>query len=270
MKKKWPYALILIIVGLLLITPILFTLFYTFTTGWVTLRPSGFTTAHWKQLFTQKPDFWVSIGRSLLISFFPIFISGLCVILALYTTILYFPALDAIIQNICMVPYTLKGVVLAISVLSLYAVKGTVFSNRLVMLVCVYCIVILPYVYQGIRNNLFAINIHQLIEAAEILGAGKLYAFFKVVLPNMVSGILVSSMLALSAIFTDYAVVSIIAGSRYITAQIVLYHTARRVGGQLTSAIVIVVFFTTLLVSAITYGLQNWSRARTTIRQTED
>jgi len=270
MKKKWPYVLVLIVVGFFLITPILFTLFYTFTTEWVMLRPGGFTTAHWERHFTQNPGFWFSIGRSLLISFFPIFISGLCVILVMYTTILYFPALDAVIQNICMVPYTFKGVVLAISVLSLYAGKGAFFSNRLVMLVCVYCIVILPYVYQGIRNNLFAINIHQMIEAAEILGAGKLYAFFRVVLPNMVSGILVSSMLALSAIFTDYAVVSIIAGSRYITAQIVLYRTALTVGGQLTSVIVIVVFLTTLLVSAITYGLQNWGRVRTTIRETED
>ena len=270
MSKKWPYVLILTVVGLVLITPIIYTLFFSFTTEWVALTPGGFTLAHWKRLLTQTPEFWTSIGRSLMISGFPIFISGMCVILAMYAAILYYPKIDAVIQSICMIPYTLKGVVLSVSVLGLYAGKGTVFSNRMVMLVCVYCVVILPHIYRGIRNNLYAINVHRLIEAAEILGAGKLYAFFRVVIPNMVSGILVSAMLALSSIFTDYAVVNIIAGSRYITAQIVLYNISRSVGGQLTSAIVIIVFVTTLVVSAIAYGLQNWSAIRTSIKRTEE
>ena len=149
------------------------------------------------------------MARGLIISIVPIILSGVVVILALYTAILYDPRLEKYIQSLCMLPYTLKGVILAISVLSLYAGSHTIFSNRIVMLTCVYSIIILPYVYQGIRNNMDAINIPQLIKAAEILGAGKLYAFVRIIVPNMLSDIMVSSLLAMSVVFSNYVVVKI-------------------------------------------------------------
>ncbi|WP_455582391.1 ABC transporter permease [Dysosmobacter sp.] len=261
-KRNLIYHLILILVGAYLIVPIAFTLLYSLTSGWVSLLPQGFTISFWEKLFAENPAFWASIGRSLLISVLPILLSGISVIMAMYATVLYFPRLDALINGICMVPYTLKGVVLAISVLSLYAGTNTPFANRIVMLIFVYCIVILPYIYRGIRNNLYAVNVAQLLEAAEILGASKFYAFFRIVVPNMFSGILVSALLALSSIFTDYAVVNIIAGTRYLTAQSVLYSTNKTIGGQLTSTMVIVMFSTTLLIAVISYRIEGRTRAK--------
>ena len=161
-----------------------------------------------------------------------------------------------------MIPFTLRGVILAIAVLGLYAGKGILFSNRLVMLVCIYCVSILPYVYRGIRNNLYAINVRQILEAAELLGAGGLYTFFRIIVPNMLSGILVSALLSLGSIFTDYAVIKIIAGSRYITAQAQLYEINKTIGGPIASAVVIVMFTTTLLIAVASYKLQNKSEGQ--------
>lgn len=265
-RYDWVYRLILVIVAAILLFPIVVTLIYSFTTGWAKALPSGYTLRYWKQLFLEYPDFWIAVGRSLFISVFPIFISGLCVILAMYASVMYFPKLDAVLQTICMIPFTLRGVVLAISVLGLYVGKGLIVSNRIIMLVCIYCVVILPFIYRGIRNNLYAINVHQLIEAAEILGANKLYAFFRVVVPNMLSGILVSALLALSSIFTDYAVIKIVVGSRYITAQAELYTINRTIGGPLASCVVIVMFGMTLLIAVISYAFQNRSRKRMTVK----
>ena len=152
--------------------------------------------------------------------------------------------------------------ILAIAALSLYAGKGILFSNRLVMLVCIYCVSILPYVYRGIRNNLYAINVRQILEAAELLGAGGLYTFFRIIVPNMLSGILVSALLSLGSIFTDYAVIKIIAGSRYITAQAQLYEINKTIGGPIASAVVIVMFTTTLLIAVASYKLQNKSEGQ--------
>ena len=146
--------------------------------------------------------------------------------------------------------------------LGLYAGKGILFSNRLVMLVCIYCVSILPYVYRGIRNNLYAINVRQILEAAELLGAGGLYTFFRIIVPNMLSGILVSALLSLGSIFTDYAVIKIIAGSRYITAQAQLYEINKTIGGPIASAVVIVMFTTTLLIAVASYKLQNKSEGQ--------
>jgi putative spermidine/putrescine transport system permease protein len=168
-----------------------------------------------------------------------------------------------------MLPQTVNGVILAISSLTLYAGSATIFRNRIVMLTCIYCVMILPFVYQGIRNNLHAVNIRQLIEAAEILGASKLYAFLRIVVPNIVSGILVAALLGMSRILTDYVIVKIIAGSRYLTPQQLLYNF-RDKPGQFISAIIFITFFFILLIAGVAYHMQNKTAHRADVQISEE
>lgn len=253
-KKTFPYV-VLTMTSIFLLIPFIATLIYSFTVGWTKLLPSGWTLKYWGQAFTE-PELWPAILRGVLISIPPIIICNAVVILALYTSVVYYPKLEKYIQAICMVPNSLKGVIIAIPVLALYAGTPTIFSNRMVMLVCIYSISILPFVYQGIRNNLHGINVTQLLEAAEILGAGKLYAFVRIVLPSMLSGILVSSLLALSTVFGDFAIIKIIAGNKYETVQMLLYNS-RLIVLQYQCVIVIIMFTATLIISQTVFKFQN-------------
>ncbi|MDR3122761.1 MAG: ABC transporter permease subunit [Treponema sp.] len=254
-RSNAPPRLFLFFLALFLAAPLLIIVIYSFVTGWAGLAPSGFTLEYYNQVLSDA-RFWPSVFRALVISIAPIFVSGFFVILALYSSILYFPAAEKHIQNICMLPHTVNGVILGISALTLYAGSPTPFANRIVMLTFVYCIIILPFVYQGIRNNLHGLNIRQLVEAAEILGAGKLYAFLRIVVPNIVSGILVAALLGVSRIFTDYVVIKILAGSRYMTPQQLLYNY-RDKPGQFVSVIILITFLFILLVAGAAYYLQN-------------
>ncbi|MCI8294595.1 MAG: ABC transporter permease subunit [Lachnospiraceae bacterium] len=253
-KKTFPYV-VLTLTCIFLLIPFAATLIYSFTVWWTKLLPSGWTLKYWGQAFTE-PDLWPAIFRGVLISIPPIIICNVVVILALYTAVVYYPKLEKYIQAICMVPNSLKGVTIAIPVLALYAGTPTIFSNRMVMLVCIYSISILPFVYQGIRNNLHGINVTQLLEAAEILGAGKLYAFGRIILPSMLSGILVSSLLALSTVFGDFAIIKIIAGNKYQTIQMLLYNS-RLIVLQYQCVIVIIMFTATLIISQTVFTFQN-------------
>lgn len=256
-KKTFPYV-VLTLTSIFLLIPFIATLVYSFTVGWTKLLPAGWTLKYWGQAFTE-PNLWPAILRGVLISIPPIIICNVVVILALYTSVVYYPKLEKYIQAICMVPNSLKGVIIAIPVLALYAGTPTIFSNRMVMLVCIYSISILPFVYQGIRNNLHGINVTQLLEAAEILGAGKLYAFVRIVLPSMLSGILVSSLLALSTVFGDFAIIKIIAGNKYETVQMLLYNS-RLIVLQYQCVIVIIMFTATLVISQTVFKFQNKKR----------
>lgn len=253
-KKKLPY-IILAAAVIFLLVPFVATLVYSFTVGWTKLIPSGWTVKYWVQAFTE-PEIWPAILRGVLISIPPILVCNIVVILALYTSVVYYPQLEKFIQAICMIPNSLKGVIIAIPVLSLYAGTPTIFSNRMVMLVCIYCISILPFTYQGIRNNLRGINVNQLLEAAEILGAGKLYAFCRIILPNMLSGILVSSLISLSIVFGDFTIIKIIVGNRYETIQMLLYNS-RLIVLQYQCVIVIIMFTATWIISQVVFKLQN-------------
>jgi putative spermidine/putrescine transport system permease protein len=256
------------LITLFLIMPIITTIIFSFVTGWIGIAPSGFTFEYYERA-VHDVQFWTSIVRGLTIAIVPILISGLFVLMAIYSSLLYFPKLEKYIQSICMIPHTLQGIILAISILSLYAGSPTPFGNRIVMLTCVYSIIILPYVYQGLRNNLHAININQLIEAAEILGAGKMYAFFRIVVPNMLSGITVSALLGLSVIFCDYLIVRIIAGSRYINAQQYLYNS-RFNPGQYNSVVIIITFGIILLIAGAAHAMDGRNARKFEVPETKE
>lgn len=258
-KKKLPY-IILIFAVIFLMLPFIATLVYSFTVGWTSLIPSDWTLKYWGQALTE-PEIWPAIGRGLLISIPPILICNVVVILALYTAVIHYEWMEKIIQTICMIPNSLKGIIIAIPVLSLYAGSPSILGDRMVMLVCIYCISILPFVYQGIRNNLHGINVKQLIEAAEILGAGKLYAFCRIILPNMMAGILVSSLISLSSIFGDFTILKIIVGNRYETIQMLLYNS-RLIVLQYQCVIVVITFVVTWILSQIIFKLQNRKKKR--------
>ena len=256
MKPKRTLATVyLIALSFFLLFPLLITCIFSFATSWTKVLPNGWTLDYYNQVISQA-NFWPSVGRGLLISVIPVFISGLLIILTMYTSVLYYPWVDKVVQTICMLPHTLKGVILALAVLSMYVGSPTVLSDRILMLTMVYCVAILPYIYQGIRNNLNAINVHNLVEAAEILGSSKMYAFFRIIIPNMITGIMVSALLGMSTLFADFAIVKILAGSKYLTAQQLLYNS-RSMPGQLVSVIVLILFLIVLLISAGALIIQN-------------
>lgn len=256
MKKKnigSPLVIILIIIYLLI--PLVVTIIYSVFEKWTAIVPSGFTVENYAALFADK-EFLATIGRTLLLCIIPIIATIIMVLLALFVTTVYFPKLEKYVQIICMIPYTIQGVILSVSILSLYVSNPTFLSNRLVMLIGAYCIIILPYIYQGIRNGMRAVNMPMLLEAAEMLGASKLYAFFKVIVPNILSAIIVSSLLAVGIIFGDYVLNRNLAGSSFSNVQIYLYQTMKA-DSMRASAVFVVIMMMTFLISAVVLFLKS-------------
>lgn len=259
-KKKTGSMVVLIIVALYLLIPLVLTFLYSLFTEWISILPNGFTLNAYVELF-QDSYFWQSIVRTLLISILPIAICTLVVLLAMYVVVVYVPALDKVMKMICTIPYAIQGVILPISVLGLYAGAPEPFSNRVFMLVCTYCIVVLPYIYQGVRNNLDAVSAPRLLEAAQMLGAGKFYAFWRIILPNITNGIMVSVMLAMSIVFGDFVIINTLAGNYFPTGQMYLY-SAMRQSGQKASAVIVILFIITLAISLVGFGLQKSKKRR--------
>ncbi|MDO5392403.1 MAG: ABC transporter permease subunit [Eubacteriales bacterium] len=252
--KKAGSSLILWIIGIYLLFPLFLTFLYSMFTEWITIVPNGFSINAYLDLF-QDSYFWQCIGRTLVISVIPIIICTVVVLLAMYVVIVYLPQLDKMMKIICTIPYAIQGVILPISVLGLYANAPEPFCNRVFMLVCTYCIVVLPYIYQGVRNNLNAVHAPRLLEAAQMLGAGKLYTFWKIILPNIVNGIMVSAMLALAIVFGDFVIVNTLAGNYFPTGQMYLYAVMKQ-SGQKASAVIVLLFLVTLLISLAVFNLQ--------------
>lgn len=251
-KKSSKLAIVVIIAYLLI--PLVMTLIYSLFEEWIDVLPKNFTLNAYIEIFSDA-RFWVSVGRSILISIIPIILCAVIVLLAMYVTYIYKPEWDKYVQILCTIPYAVQGVILPICVLSLYTSVPKPFNNRIFLLISTYMIVILPYIYQGIRNNLQGIGAKKLIEAAQMLGASKFYAFFRVIVPNIMNGVTVSIMLAMSIIFGDFVIVNTLAGGHFQTSQMYLYDVMKK-SGQRTCAVIIILFLVTLLISACAFFIQ--------------
>lgn len=95
-----------------------------------------------------------------------------------------------------------------------------------------------------------------LLEAAEMLGASKLYAFFKVIVPNILSAIIVSSLLAVGIIFGDYVLIRNLAGTSFPNLQIFLYQTMKSDSTK-SSAVFVVIMLVTFIITAIVLFLKS-------------
>ena len=249
-------------VALYLLIPFAVTLVYSLFVEWTDILPSGFTLRNYVELFSNT-TFWMSIGRTLILCIVSVIITIVLILAAMYVVVAVNRKLAGVMQFLCMIPYALQGVILSIGIISLYTGAGTILSNRLFMLFGAYTILVLPYIYQGIRNALNSIDAEMLIQAAEMLGCGRFRAYVQVVLPNILSGILVSSLLAESIIFGDFVLANNIAGTNYQNIQVFL-QANMDVSSGLSSAIVVVIFVVVALVTAVVLKLQNSSTQKET------
>lgn len=251
-RKNSQYKGILpsIIIMIYLLIPLAVTIIYSLFQKWTDIVPEGFSVSAYRELFANQ-EFIHSIGRSILLCVVPIAITVGIVLLAMFATTLYFPGLEKYIQIICMIPYTIQGVILSVSILSLYVSSKTFLSNRLVMLFGAYSVIIMPYIYQGIRNGMRTIHVATLIDAAQMLGCTRLYAFFRIIVPNILSSVIASSLLAVGIIFGDYVLIRNLAGISYQNMQIFLYQTMKSDSIK-ASAVFVVIMCITCLIAAVT------------------
>ena len=250
MKKKTSLAakIVLILIAIYLVTPFLATFVYSLFTEWTGVLPRGFTLRNYQELFADT-DFWLAIGRTLILCAVSVLITIVLLLLAMYP-------ITVMNRKLCKyMQYALQGVILSISIISIYAGMDGVLSNRMFMLFGAYSILVLPYIYQGIRNSLNAIDAKTLIQAAEVLGCSRFRAYVQVILPNIFSGILVSSLLAESIVFGDFVLANNIAGNNYENVSVYLNENMYTSSG-LASAIVVVIFAVVFLVTGLMLKLQ--------------
>ena len=255
MKKSSLFSRVfLVVLAIYLVTPFALTLIYSLFVEWTDVLPQGFTLRNYIELFSD-PEFWGSIGRTLVLCAVSVLVTIVLLLLAMYVVLVVNRRLSAIMQFVCMIPYALQGVILSISIISLYSGTSTLLSNRMLMLFGAYTVLVLPYIYQGIRNSMNAINAGMLIQAAEMLGCGKFTAYWKVVLPNVFSGILVSALLAQSIVFGDFVLANNIAGNNYQNIQVFLNRRMFTSSG-IASAIVVVIFLVVFVITGLVMKLE--------------
>lgn len=255
-QRKWVHYMIVLSIMLYLFLPLMATLLYSMTTDWYTsILPKNLSLTWYTQLF-QDHRFIDALIRSLFVCTVTVILSVCIMVPTIFVVVVYFPAFEKWLQALVLLPFAIPGVVAAVGLIKLYSSGPIVLAGTVWILIFAFFIMILPFMYQGIRNSMRTIQAHQLVQTAELLGASKLKSFYYVVFPNILPGITVSSLLAFSILFGEFVLTNLLVGGHYETIQVYLMRRLNE-NGHLSSAIVISYFSMILVISAIVLVISN-------------
>jgi putative spermidine/putrescine transport system permease protein len=249
-EKRFVPRLLIALAMIYLLVPLLATLLYSLAGNWqATLFPESWTLQWFADLF-QDTRFLEALWRTLYMCLISVAVSVLIMLPTIFIVTMYFPKWERWLNLIALIPYAIPGVVAAVGLIKLYSSGPIAISGTVWILIGAYFVAILPYMYQGIRNSMRTVSAPQLMEAAELLGASKVIAFRKVIIPNLIPGIVVSTLLSISVLFGEFVLTNLLVGGQFETIQIYLYRRLSE-SGHLASAVVITYFVFILLLSGL-------------------
>lgn len=255
-----------ICVGILLaylIMPLLATFLFAFASNWqTTILPEGYT-LKWFQILISDSLFWACMGRSILVSILAVSFIMVLTIPSVYFVVIYYPKLEKILQMCAMIPFALPAVIMSVGLIQIYSNGPIMITGTIWILLGAYIILCLPFMYQATRNSLRTIDAVGLVEAAQSLGSSKFASFLKVVLPNILPGVIVAGLLCFSIIFGEFVYVNLLVGTNYETIQYYLYKSMYT-NGHLSSAIVCIYFMIILFLSFLMVSVTKKANKRTT------
>lgn len=249
-RAGWGHRSLMLVLMIYLLLPLAATSIYAFAKEWqTTLLPEKWT-LEWFSMMFQDIRFLDALWTSLYLCAISVALSLVIMLPAVFVITVYFPKWETFMKGLVVLPYAVPGVVAAVGLIRAYSTGPIAIAGTAYILIGAYFIVILPYMYQGIRNSLLTVSAVELLNAAELLGASRRKAFVSVVLPNIWPGVIVSTLLSFSVLFGEFVLTNMLVGGHIKTIQVYLY---QRVGesGHLASAIAISYFVFILALSMI-------------------
>ncbi|MCX8958824.1 ABC transporter permease [Erwinia psidii] len=254
-RSEYIYHRVIVwLVLLILALPLVATLLYALATQWgASILPDGFTLKWMVQLWCD-PRFLLALWHSLLICFGALLFSLVLVLPVMFVIAYYFPKLDAVMNVLILLPFAIPPVVSSVGLLQLYSAPPLMLTGSPWILIGCYFTIALPFIWRAISNNMQAINMRELIDAAHLLGASTWQAALLVVLPNLRKGALIAVLLSFSFLIGEFVFANLLVGTSYETLQVYLYNV-RNASGHFSSALVISYFFVVLLVTWLANAL---------------
>jgi putative spermidine/putrescine transport system permease protein len=256
---------VLILAMIYLILPLLATFGFSVAKVWSkTAFPDGYTFQHYKDAVSNDL-FRPTVMRSLKLVLFSSILSPLIVTPAVLYVHLRIPKFKPWLEFLSIVPWALPGVVIALAMIRAYISPYNV--DRRYLLVLTYVLISLPFMFRAIDAGLSAVNAKTLVEAASVLGAGWFDVTLRVLIPNVMSGILSGALLVSALAAGEYALAALMVGpgwKTYPVYQAQMQGTDGRIGSAMAILGLIFTFTVSLILIYITTRNQRGRNVSTT------
>lgn len=227
----------------ILYAPIVLLMVFSFNDSKKRSQWSGFTLNWYKELFNDpqiKSAFYYTIIIAIIATLIATLIGTAAAIGIHHMT----KWKKSLMMNVTYIPLLSPDIVTGISLMLLFIF--TKIPRGFYSLLLAHITFSIPYVILSVIPKLKQLN-HNIYEAALDLGATPVYAFYKVVLPEIMPGITAGALLAFTLSIDDFVVSFFNTGPAVSTLSIQIYSMARRGINPKINALSTIMFTTILL-----------------------
>ena len=235
------------LIYLFLYAPILILIIFSFNASKSRGNWSGFTLKWYLELF-QDRQIMKALSNTMIIA---ILSSGIATIIGTAAAIGIHNMKrfkKAIMMNLTYLPVVNPDIVTGLSLMILFIFTN--FQLGFLSLLLSHITFNIPYVILSVLPKLKQLDKH-LYEAALDLGATPLYAYKKVILPEIMPGVITGLLLAFTLSVDDFVISFFTTGSGVSTLSITIYSMARRGINPKINALSTLLFLTVLLLLII-------------------
>jgi putative spermidine/putrescine transport system permease protein len=217
-RVRWWRVAVLTLVTVYLLGPLLSALWFTVYNS----RLHQFSLAPYGQLFGAA-GFLTSVRMTFFLALTTIAIEFVLLVPAMIAIQLRLPKLRPVIESIAMVPLVVSPVALTAGVSTVLGwglnKQGTLLfrldadlqnQSFPLILPLIYAILVLPFAFRSLDAGLRAVDLKTLVEASRGLGASWPVVLWRVILPNLRTGLLSGAVLTLALVFGEYTIASIL------------------------------------------------------------
>jgi len=222
--KKTISRIYLILIYVFLYAPVLTLIIFSFNNSKSRANWDGFTLKWYMQLFHDK-QIMTSLYYTLIVALLSSLIATVAGTAAAVGIFGMNKRLKTIVMNVTYLPVLNPDIVTGVSLMILF-----IFINLdlgFLTLLLAHITFNIPYVILSVLPKLKQLNKH-LYEAALDLGAAPLKAFFKVILPEIMPGVVTGFLLAFTLSLDDFIISFFTTGSGVSTLSITIYSMTRR------------------------------------------
>jgi len=235
----WWRGIVLVLTGAFFLVPLYAALRFSLETF-----SGGFTISAFRVIPSQE-GFTAALNLSIHLAVVTTLITlGLMVPTSVYVH-LRLPRLRRVFDGITIVPIVIPPVVLIVGVLQ---VAPTFLKSTSYLLAFEYAILAMPFVYRSLDAGLRAIDLQTLVEASRSLGGRWGSTLWRVIVPNLRTGLLSATVLTVALVLGEFTMASL---DLYQTVPVWIYNFAQDDGHVSTAVSLLALVVTWLVLLAI-------------------
>lgn len=236
-----------VLIFLFLYAPIIVLIVFSFNATKSTAHWEGFSLKWYSALF-QDRQIIKALNYTLTVAVISSVVSTIMGTLAAYGIYRMRPSVRKLLLNLNHIPILNPDIVTGIALMTLFIF----FRLRLGLLTMLLSHITfnIPFVVLSVLPKLRQLP-KNIVEAAMDLGATSTYAFYKVILPEILPGVITGALIAFTMSIDDFVISFFTTGSGVTNLSITIYSMARRGINPKINALSALMFVTVLLLLAI-------------------